>query len=71
MKDYDGPYALVNPDGSLIIIPAILIFKDGYMVLSNNMTYNLIENNSMDLEKLSIDVVPVVNGDYVYKRMDK
>lgn len=35
MKDYDGPYALVNPDGSLIIIPAILIFKDGYMVQHN------------------------------------
>lgn len=52
------------------IKPYKTIHKDGYMAISNNMTYNLITNNVFDLEKLNVDVVPIATGDYIYKRMD-
>ena len=45
------------------------IYKDGYMILSNNMTYNLI-NNAPTTEKMDVGVAQVSNGDYIYKQTD-
>lgn len=49
--------------------PYDTIYQNGYMVLSNNMAYNLINNNSIN-DTLNVGVVPVNNGDAIYKQID-
>jgi len=48
--------------------PYSSIYKSGYMVLSSNMTYNLLSNSSGD--DLNLGATYVKNGDYVYKQSD-
>lgn len=56
----------------LNIKPYETVQQNGYMVLSKNMTYNLISNNKSLEEKDEFDVgaVSVATGDYIYKQMD-
>lgn len=49
--------------------PYDTIYQNGYMVLSNNMAYNLINNNSLNND-LNVGVVSVNNGDSIYKQID-
>ena len=53
----------------LSIKPYGTIYTNGYMVLSGNMTYNLITDMEKN-EELNIGVASVTNGDYLYKQMD-
>ena len=55
----------------LNIKPYGTINRNGYMVLSNNMTYNLISSNFIEEEKDEFDVgvASVSTGDYIYKQM--
>ena len=53
----------------LSIKPHSTIYTNGYMVLSGNMTYNLISDINPE-EELNIGVASVSNGDYLYKQMD-
>ncbi len=53
------------------IKPYSTIYKNGYMVLYDNMTSNLINNKlDEDFEKLDVGVVYVEVGDYIYKQAD-
>ena len=56
----------------LNIKPYSTVQQSGYMVLSNNMTYNLINDNFIEEEKdeFNIGVASVDAGDYIYKQMD-
>jgi len=47
-----------------------MMMKNGYMVLANNMTYNLISGNPYNVEELDVGVAPISEGDYIYKQMD-
>lgn len=49
--------------------PYDTIYQNGYMVLSNNMAYNLINNNTIN-DTLNVGVVSVNNGDSIYKQID-
>lgn len=52
------------------IKPYKVLYKDGYMVLSNNMTYNLVNNLISENNTLDVGVAVVSNGDYIYKQLD-
>ena len=45
------------------------IYRDGYMVLNDNMTYNLV-NKSIINDDMDVGVAPVYNGYYIYKQID-
>lgn len=49
--------------------PYDTIYQTGYMVLSKNMSYNLMNNNPIS-EELNVGVVSVNNGDSIYKQID-
>ena len=49
--------------------PHDTIYQTGYMVLADNMAYNLINNNTIS-DDLNVGVVSVNNGDSIYKQID-
>lgn len=51
--------------------PYDTVYRNGYMILANNMTSNLINKKSTEnFEELDVGVVNVKNGDYIYKQAD-
>jgi len=49
--------------------PHDVIYETGYMALSNNMAYNLINNNSIN-DSLNVEAISVNVGDSIYKQID-